>query len=135
MPYFRFNASCATTSTTTTNTTILQITITVYARQISPTTNLDLHYSTDGGSTWNFNLSSISTTCAIVATFVVANGSSLNVRIGSDISLTTVYSSNLVLGTSCPAYNSGTAQCSWALNTLANRTYALTADYQNTNAC
>ena len=137
-PYFRFNIPCATTSTTTTTTTVLQRTITVYARQIAPTTDLDLHYSTDGGSTWNFSNfggSSISTTCAIVATFIVPNASSLNVRIGSDSSLSAIYSSNLVLGTTCPAWDFDSSECSWALNTLANRNYALTANQENSKTC
>lgn len=134
-PYFRFNIPCATTSTTTTTTTIQQYSITLYARQIAPTVDMDFHYSTDGGSTWNFVGTSISTFCSNVATISVPSGSNASVRIGSPTVLSTVYSSNRTTNsTTCPTWVA-TGSCEWPILTNANRNYAFTANSEETGTC
>jgi hypothetical protein len=130
-------APTTTTSTTTTTTTVAQAQINVYATQVAPTSNLDFHYSTDGGSSWNFAGSSgITTSCSQVLIITVDQGSSLTVRIGSDSSLSSVYTSNRASGTSCPTWNAGTSVCEWSLLTnLATRDYAFTVNVEESGVC
>ena len=130
-------APTTTTSTTTTTTTEAQAQINVYARQIAPTYNLDFHYSTDGGSTWNFaGGSALTTSCTQVLTITVAQGTDLRVRIGSDSNINTVYTSNRSADANCPTWDSGTSVCEWVLLTnIANRDYAFTANVEESGAC
>lgn len=122
--------------TTTTTTTAALVTVNFYAIQIAPTVSLDFHYSTDGGSTWNFAGVSIGTSCALAMTVNIIQNSSYAVRIGSSTNINTVYSSNRAANTTtCPSWDSGTSACSWPILTTANRNYAFAVNQEQTIAC
>ena len=124
-----------TTSTTTTTTTQDLVTITLYATQAGVTYNLDFHYSTDGGSTWNFIGAPFnSSTCDLITSFQVLRNSALSVRVGSSTDINVAYPSNRDTVT-CPAFNNGTAACPWGINTSTDRTFYHTADVENSGPC
>lgn len=117
-------------------TTTIMANINIYAVQIAPTVAMDFHYSTDGGSTWNFVGVSIGTTCSNLTTITVPLNSNLSIRAGSNTVLSTVYSSNRAATATCPTWNSGTSACSWPLLTnQASRDYAFTVNQEQTIAC
>ena len=123
------------TSTTTSTTTQDLVTITLYAQQAGVTYNLDFHYSTDGGSTWNFISAPFnSNTCDLITSFQVVRNSALSVRVGSSSDINVAYPSNRDTVT-CPAFNNGTAVCEWGINTSLNRTFYHTANVEDSGPC
>ena len=123
--------------TTTTTTTVALANINLYAVQIAPTVSLDFHYSTDGGSTWNFVGTTIGTSCSNVATLTFPIGTTLSVRAGSSTNINAVYSSNRVTNsTTCPTWDSLSSACTWPILTnVANRDYAFTINTDQSIVC
>ena len=123
--------------TTTSTTTVAQAAINIYAIQIAPTATVDFHYSTDGGSIWNFVGVSVGTSCSYLTTITVAQGSSLILRAGSNSNINTVYSSNRAASSStCPTWDAGSDACTWPILTnAASRDYAFTINQEQTEAC
>jgi hypothetical protein len=124
-------------SGTTTTTTVAQAVIGLYAVQVAPTATIDFHYSTDGGSTWNFVGVSVSTSCSFLTNITVPQGTSLVLRAGSDSNINTVYSSNRAASSStCPTWDAGSDACTWPILTnTANRNYAFTINQEQSEVC
>jgi hypothetical protein len=124
-------------SGTTTTTTVAQAAITIYARQIAPTTPLDFHYSTDGGSTWQFAGVSIGETCTNVTTITVPQGTSLVLRAGSPTNINAIYSSNRAnASTTCPTWDTASDACTWpTLTNVPTRNVAFTINQEQSETC
>jgi hypothetical protein len=122
---------------TTSTTTVAQAAITIYARQIAPTTPLDFHYSTDGGSTWNFVGVSIGETCSNLTTITVPQGTSLVLRAGSPSNINAIYSSNRANASStCPTWDAGSDACTWpTLTNVPARDVAFTVNQEQSETC
>jgi hypothetical protein len=121
----------------TTTTTAAQAAITIYARQIAPTASIDFHYSTDGGSTWQFVGTSVGETCTNVATVTVPQGTSLVLRAGSSADINGVYSSTRTNASStCPAWNTDFDACTWpTLTNVPTRDVAFTINQEQSATC
>ena len=111
-------------------------TLTIYASQDDQDTpgTVDLHYSLDGGSTWNFSNLSIGTTCDLIATFTLGNGSGALIRFGSPSNINIVYPANRADATStCPTFDINTATCAGqGFLMTQNRTAAFTINVNQT---
>jgi len=90
----------------------------------------DLHYSLDGGTTWNFSNLTVAGTCSLLVTFNLGNGSGILVRFGDQNTITTVFPSNRAdATTTCPTFDINTATCAaqgFLMN--QNRTSAFTVN-------
>ena len=95
---------------------------------------VDLHYSLDGGSTWNFSNLTVDTTCNLLSTFNLGNGSGILIRFGSPTDINIAYPANRADATStCPTFDIGTATCAgqgFLMN--QNRTAAFTINPEET---
>jgi len=121
--------------TTTTTTTQQFVTLTLYATQAGITYDLDFHYSTNGGLTWNFVGAPFnSSSCDFITSFSVVKNSSLTIRMGSNTDINVSYPSNRDTVT-CPSFDNGTANCNWSVLTNINRTFYHTANVEDSGAC
>jgi hypothetical protein len=102
-------------------------TLTLYANNAGSAT-ADMHYSLDGGSTWNFSNLTVAATCSLLATISLGNGASILIRFGSPSNINVIYPANRADATTvCPAFNIGTATCaSQGFLMNQNRTAAFT---------
>jgi hypothetical protein len=102
-------------------------TLTIYATNEGAAT-ADMHYSLDGGTTWNFSNLTVASSCSLLANIALGNGSSVVIRFGSPSTISTVYPANRADATTvCPAFNIGTATCaSQGFLMNQNRTAAFT---------
>ena len=95
---------------------------------------VDLHYSLDGGSTWNFSNLTVDTSCNLLATFNLGNGSGILIRFGDPSNISIAYPANRADATStCPTFDIGTATCAgqgFLMN--QNRTAAFTINPEET---
>lgn len=72
----------------------------------------DLHYSLDGGTTWNFSNLTVPSSCSLLATFNLGNGSGILIRFGDQNTITTVFPANRADATTvCPTFDINTATC------------------------
>jgi hypothetical protein len=94
----------------------------------------DMHYSLDGGTTWEFSNLTVDSTCSLLATITLGNGSGILIRFGDPATITTVFPANRADGTStCPTFDLGTATCAqqgFLMN--QNRTAAFTINSDET---
>ena len=75
-------------------------------------TPVDMHYSLDGGTTWNLSNLTVSTTCAFLANISLGQGSGALIRFGSPTNISVVYPANRAdATTSCPTFDINTATC------------------------
>jgi len=115
------------------------VTITIHARQVGITQDVDLHFSTDGGTTWDFAGATFnSSTCAqIYADAAVLKFSSLMFRFGSPTNINTFYRHNatFTVEETCPSYVDGEAICERTVSTNNNRRYNCTLNPQDSTGC
>ena len=72
----------------------------------------DLHYSLDGGTTWNFSNLTVASTCGLLATITLGNGSGALIRFGDPSNINVVYPANRADATTvCPLFDINTATC------------------------
>ena len=127
---------CASNPEQTTTTTSNSVNITLFARQNNIPSDLDFHFSTNGGLTWNItgNPFTEAGECTQIVTLSVPQGSSLIVRIGSSTDVNVSYPS-VRDTTICPNFDPGNAACEWSIATNTTRSFYFTVDVQNSNPC
>jgi hypothetical protein len=127
---------CSSNPEQTTTTTSNSVNITLFARQENIPSDLDFHYSTNGGITWNItgNPFTEAGECTQVVTLSLPQGSDLVVRIGSSTDVNVSYPS-VRDTTICPNFDPGNAICEWPISTIASRSFYFTVDVQNSNPC
>ena len=108
-------------------------TLTIYATN-EGTATADMHYSLDGGTTWEFSNLTVTNTCSLLANISLGDGSGLLIRFGSSTTISTIYPANRAdATTTCPAFNIGTATCaSQGFLMNQNRTAAFTINSDET---
>jgi hypothetical protein len=86
-------------------------TLTIYAVN-EGTATADMHYSLDGGTTWDFSNLTVPTTCGLLANISLGNGSGLLIRFGDPSNISVVFPANRAdATTTCPLFDIGTATC------------------------
>jgi hypothetical protein len=127
---------CSSNPEQTTTTTSNSVNITLFARQENIPSDLDFHYSTNGGITWNItgNPFTEAGECTQVVTLSLPQGSDLVVRIGSSTDVNVSYPS-VRDTTICPNFDPGNAICEWPISTIVSRSFYFTVDVQNSNPC
>jgi hypothetical protein len=104
-------------------------TLTLYATN-DGTATADMHYSLDGGTTWEFSNLTVDSACSLLATISLGNGSGILIRFGSPSDINVIYPANRAdATTTCPSFDIGTATCAqqgFLMN--QNRTSAFTVN-------
>ena len=107
-------------------------TLTIYATN-EGLASADLHYSLDGGTTWNFSNLSVASSCSLLATFNLGDGSGILIRFGSLSNINTVYPANRADATTvCPIFDINTASYSgqgFLMNQDRTSAFTINSDY------
>lgn len=107
--------------------------LTIYAvnEGFSP---VELHYSLDGGTTWNLSNLAVASTCELLVEFELGNGSGALIRFGDPNNLSIVYPANRADATTvCPTFDINTATCAaQGFLMTQNRTAAFTINPEET---
>ena len=120
------------------------VTLTIYAKQSGITQDVDLHFSTDGGTTWDFAGATFnSSTCAqIYSDANILRFSSLMFRFGSPTDINVVYRHNATFTAeeTCPTFidfggGENAAICERTVSTNNNRRYNCTLNPQDSTGC
>jgi len=108
-------------------------TLTIYATN-EGVGQADMHYSLDGGTTWNFSNLTVASSCSLLANIALGNGSGVLIRFGSPSTISTVYPANRADATTvCPTFDINTATCnSQGFLMNQNRTSAFTINSDET---
>lgn len=108
-------------------------TLTIYAVN-EGTGAVDMHYSLDSGTTWNFSNLSVTGTCSLLATISLGNGSGILIRFGDTSNINVIYPANRADATTvCPTFDINTATCnSQGFLMNQNRTSAFTINSDET---